>query len=429
MISGRTIVCIGSSWDYDPTSKHHLMRLLSAQNRILWVNYHGTRRPGATKSDVAGAWSVLRRVARGVERVSESMWQLTPLVIPGASNNAVRHFNEQLLMAQIKRALNAIAQTSDPIQVWCFAPDVPFLVDQLGEEVFIYYCVDDYTKFQGHDAVHIVESETELLHRADLVITTSAPLWEEKRQIREDAKLLRHGVDFDHFTAAWRQELPCPRDLEAIPGPRIGFFGLIQHWIDTSLLAEVARQCPNYSFVLIGEAKSEVAALKSLRNVHLLGRRTYSELPAYCAHFDAALLPFAANEMTRCVNPIKMHEYLAAGLPIVSTPLPEAERLAPPIRIAATADEFAAACTDAIATPTDQRGLAMARLVMHDSWESKVEALSVLVSRHVEALDVIRQSSNDATDIWCTANRTASLKPDATERKRKPVLATSEWPE
>lgn len=380
MIKDRLIICLASAWDYDPTSKHHLMRLLSRDNHVLWVNYHGTRKPGVTRADVSSALRVLRRVGRGIERISDTMWQMTPLVVPGATGPTARRINEWLLLKQIQRALRIVERTkAGPRQVWSFAPDVPFLVGQLSEEKFVYYCVDDYPRFQCHDEDRIRAAETDLLRRADVVIATSQPLAEEKRRIRPDVHLVRHGVDFERFACAWRGSLTCPEDLAALPRPRIGFFGLIHHWIDLALIKEVAQRRPAYSFVLIGDARSDTGVLDGATNIHLLGRRPYQALPAYCAHFDAALLPFACNEMTRSINPIKMHEYLAAGLPVVSTPLPEAARYSPAIRVAETAREFAAACDAAIAMPAKSRGSAIAKLVEGETWESRIERLGEIL--------------------------------------------------
>jgi len=258
---------------------------------------------------------------------------------------------------------------------------VPFLKDALGEECFVYYCVDEYTKFEGFDASAIKTAEDELLTRADLVITTSEPLLVTKRIRRRDALLIPHGVDYDHFAAAWRSPPPRPHDLDAISTPIFGFFGLIHHWIDRTLIARVARLRPQYAFVLIGDCKSDVAELRDVPNVHLLGRRPYEALPAYCAAFRAALLPFVQNAMTRNINPIKMMEYLAAGLPVVSTPLPAAERFLGPVSIAAGAEEFARACDTALATADAAQRRRISESVRDHTWESRIDILSEYISR------------------------------------------------
>jgi len=360
------------------------MKILSRHNDVVWVDYHGTRRPGITRADLKAGCYVLRRFARGVRRVSPTLRQVTPLVIPGVGQGPLRWLHERLLIAQIRRAVRGVAgRTEKPLQVWSFAPDVPFLAGRLGEEWFVYYCVDEYSQFEGIDVERIRAVEGEMIRRADMVVTTSEPLLRSKRLQRSDALLMRHGVEFDHFAAAWRGSPALPRDLAAVPKPVFGFFGLIQFWIDCRLIADVASLRPDYSFVLIGDCAMDVSPLRRLPNVHLLGRRPYDSLPAYCAGFSAGLMPFKRSVMTQNVNPIKMYEYLAAGLPVVSTPLPEAERLRGPILIAEDAEAFAQACDQVLDTNYPGRRKAISRIVEHESWLSKVEQLSEVIQQRL----------------------------------------------
>lgn len=381
MIEGRLIVCIASSWDYDPTSKHQIMRILSRNNDILWVNYHGSRRPTMRASDLKDGYAALRRVTGGLRRVSPSIVQLTPMVIPGARSVILGRLHRHLLIAQLRRAVRSVdPEGNRPLQVWSFAPDVPYLVGALNEECFVYYCVDEYTEFEGFDSRRVAAAESELINRADVVITTSEPLRQTKGEQRSDVVLVRHGVDYDHFARAWQSPPTSPDDLASIPRPIFGFFGLIQHWVDLALIAEVARRRRFYSFVLIGDCKVDSSMLEGIDNVFLLGRRPYEYLPAYCAAFDAGLLPFVCNAMTRNINPVKMSEYLAAGLPVVSTPLPEAKRFDGAVLIADTAKRFARACDRILVTPELSNREAISDLVRNQTWTSKVEKLSNIIA-------------------------------------------------
>ncbi len=386
MIKGRNIICLASAWDYDPTSKHQIMRRFSRNNHVLWVNYHGTRRPAATATDLRVICNRLSRAAHGVEPIHGSMAQLTPLVIPGMPGGLMGRAHRWLLTTQIRRALRATnGSPGKPVQVWSFAPDVPYLVGAFGEECFVYYCVDEYTEFEGYDRSRIVAAENKLLERADVIVTTSEALQESKSAVRPDATLVRHGVDFDHFASAWRSPGETPSELAPLDGPVFGFFGLLHHWIDYDLIAAVARQRPAYQFVLIGDRMVDVSATHGLPNVHFLGRRPYDRLPAYCAAFTAVLMPFTRTSMTRNVNPIKMLEYLAAGLPVISTSLPEARRFGGPVRIADTPEAFAAACDDVLRDAADADRAAIAATVEGCSWDGTVERLSSLVMDRVRS--------------------------------------------
>lgn len=384
MIRDRLIVCIASAWDFDPTSKHHVMQILGRQNRIVWVNYHGSRRPRITTTDLRSVLCTLRRCARGVQPINESMVQLTPLVIPGAKTPVVSTIHQELLVAQIRRAIRQVDPPGKmPVQIWSFAPDVPFLAGRFREECFVYYCVDEYTQFDGFDASRMRAMEIKTLQKASMVFATAEQLCTNRKKMRPDIVHVPHGVDYEHFARAWRNPPPRPQTLAAIPKPIFGFFGLIHHWIDLELIAESARRRPHYAFVLIGEPRVDISSITNCHNVYLLGRRPYSELPAYCAAFDAAIMPFQINELTRNVNPIKMYEYLASGLPVVSTPIPEAKRFSGSILFGDTPEQFANACDEVLRVDVNTRRRHISDLVRSETWETRVEFLSQVVLNHL----------------------------------------------
>ena len=148
--------------------------------------------------------------------------------------------------------------------------------------------------------------------------------------------------------------------------------GLIADWVDVELLARVARSFPEGSLALIGKTATDVSRLERLPNVHLLGRRPYAELPAFCKGFDVALNPFRLNELTLNSNPLKVREYLAAGLQVVSTPVPEVVRLNH-CRIASSPDEFAREIERALEDPGPNP--ARSEVMRNESWEAKVDEL------------------------------------------------------
>jgi glycosyltransferase involved in cell wall biosynthesis len=188
------------------------------------------------------------------------------------------------------------------------------------------------------EAIHAVELEA--LAAADRVFYTAQALLDHERDLAGDrACFLDHGVDVDHFQR--RPAAAVPDDLAAIPGPRIGFFGgLDDYLVDFDLLEALAEAMPEASVVLIGDAPSSLRRFDRLPNVHLLGYRPYADIPAYGSGFDVALMPWLDNEWIRYCNPIKMKEYLALGLPVVSTDFPEVRRYASLIRVAPDREAF-----------------------------------------------------------------------------------------
>ncbi|MHC4402528.1 MAG: glycosyltransferase [Planctomycetota bacterium] len=369
MIEGQTILCFASGYDAPPTSKHHVMHLLAERNVVLWVNYHASRTPTVSSSDLAYMARKLAQVFAGLKHPRENLYVLTPLVVPLPSSPWARKLNEALLAFQIRWALGKILH--GPVQFWSFTPDVSYLLGRFGEKKVVYYCVDDHASFTGHNRRQVLRDEEDLCRRADLVVTTSTVLQQAKEPLNPNTMLVPHGVDYAHFARALSNHRPAPSDVADIPHPRLGFFGLIRDWVNLDLLAEVARRRPDWHIMLIGDSTLDLAPYRSLENMHFLGRKPYEVLPDYCREFDVGLIPFKINELTRAVNPIKLREYLAAGLPVVSTPLPEVELYGHLVETAATADEFTTAatrCLDGDPADRTRRATAMAA----ESWLARV---------------------------------------------------------
>lgn len=378
MIHDRNIVCVASNWFDHPTSKHHVMRHLAAQNHVLWVNFHASRRPRLTRGDTHMVLRRLRQMWGGTRRVAPGIDVLSPLVVPLPDVPLARAVNGCALARQVSVALRRLPRR--PTQLWLFTPDVPELIDRLGGEHVVYYCVDDFAAFTGYNTPLMERLERRTMAASDVVITTSAELYQERRSLHPHVHLVPHGVDFEHFSVT--PGLPreaVPGDLKAIRGPVFGYMGLITDYMDWSLISRAARARPDWSFVLLGDVRCDVSAVAGCRNVHLLGGRPYEQLPAYCRGFDVGLIPFALNRLTRAVNPIKLREYLAAGLPVVSAPLAAVLRYRPSVLTAMTLDEFVAAGEEALRMAGEEDPRVRQEVVRSEGWSARVEELSSLV--------------------------------------------------
>jgi len=373
MIEGRTILCFASGYDAPPTSKHHIMHLLAERNTVLWVNYHASRVPTASPSDLAHIGRKLAQVLAGIKNPRKNLHVLTPLVVPLPGSTWAKRANRRLLVLQIRRALRKIG--TGPVQVWSFTPDISYLLGQFGEEKILYYCVDDHASFTGYDRDQVLRDEEELCRKADLVVTTSMALQKAKQPFNPNTILVTHGVDYEHFAKAVSNSLPTPADIADIPHPRLGFFGLIRDWVDLDLLAEVAQSRAYWHFVLIGDSTIDLSPYRVLANMHFLGRKPYADLPAYCKEFDVGLVPFKINELTNAVNPIKLSEYLAAGLPVVSTPLPEARLCEPWVEVASAANDFEAAVSRSLGDGKNRRAMCSATMSTK-AWPAKLAYVS-----------------------------------------------------
>ena len=383
MIEGRDLICFCNDWDGDPLSKKQIVTRLAAKNRILWVNSTGNRNPTVSAHDFRRAFTKVIAFLRGCRTVADNISLFSPLVIPFHGNKLARNINQKLLAWSLRRALRKL-KFSRPITL-TFVPSSADVAGNLGEETIIYYCVDEYSQFSGTDAKAILRMEQRLIEKSDLVVVSAGKLMESKQGHNPNTHLITHGVDVAHFRKACFPETVVPADIAHIKGPIVGFFGLIADWVDLEVIRAMAVARPQWSFVLIGEVRTDISRLKEMPNVHFPGRRPYATLPAYCKAFDVAVLPFVWNELTLAANPLKMREYLAAGLPLISTPLPEVMRLKHLVRMARTPDEYLAHIEQLIVSGKTGPDIAISRQMDTESWDQKVEDLSVLIEKTYDA--------------------------------------------
>lgn len=204
--------------------------------------------------------------------------------------------------------------------LWYYTPmAMPFSRHLLPAAV-IYDCMDELSHFKGAPP-QMREREAELFHWADVVFAGGQSLFEAKCHQHRNVHAFPSSVDVEHFAIA-RRALPDPADQADVPFPRIGFFGVVDERFDLPLLEACAERRPDWQFVVIGPVvKIDPVSLPKRPNIHYLGGKAYAELPRYLAGWDAAMLPFARNDSTRFISPTKTPEYLAAGRPVVSTPI------------------------------------------------------------------------------------------------------------
>jgi glycosyltransferase involved in cell wall biosynthesis len=370
VLRGRDMLCFGHDWSGDPLSKTHLMRLLARDNRILWVNSIGYRAPTASARDFRRIVNKLKSATEPVREVEPNIFVLSPLAIPAYGIPWMQTVNRELLKYQVWKAMDRLGFRR--VVNWVFNPSAAVVAGALSEDLVVYYCVDEFTAFAGIPP-QLVEMERRLIQKADLVIVSSEKLYRSKSPYNPHTTLLRHGVAYDHFRKALAPETQIPDDIARLPKPVIGYFGLMaEDWIDIDLMVHVAKHFQSGSMVLLGKVTTDISRLTSLPNVHWLGQKPFSALPGYCKAFDVAMNPFPLNDVTRSSNPLKVREYLAAGLPVVSTRIPEVE-VVKEARIADSKEEFVAAIEEALQNP----GPSAARSagMRHESWEAKVEEL------------------------------------------------------
>jgi len=377
-LRGRDILCFSHDWTGDPLSKTHLMRVLAKDNRILWINAIANRMPTTSSKDMSRIIKKLKAFAEPIREVERNIFVLNPLAFPSYGNKSILKVNQSFLARQVKKAMRKLGM-QDVINM-VFNPAAGMIAGRLGESELVYYCVDEYTAFTGASN-GLKEIEDALFERADLVVVSAENLLEKKKHFNKNTHLIRHGTDWRHFRTALDPSLAVPAEVADLPRPIIGFHGLLADWVDYELIKKTAEHFSSGSVVLIGkiavDAEQKVKVLDDVANVHFLGRKPYAELPAYCKAFDVALNPFAINELTLAANPLKVREYLAAGLPVVSTDIPEVHVLADCL-VGTDHADFIAKIEAALAAPKPRAEVSDA--IAHESWEAKVDELRELIA-------------------------------------------------
>lgn len=375
-LRGRDIICFAQDWTGDPLSKTHIMRILARENRVLWVNSIGLRAPSISKSDFSRSLKKITSAFEPIREVEPNLFVMSPLSIPAYGVSAIQWFNSRSLQEQIKRNLRKLKFKN--VINYVFLPSAANLAGNLGEDYILYHCVDEYSAFSDIPTEPIAKLEKTLLKKSNLVIASAEVLYKSKIKHNPNTFLIRHGVDFNHFVKALDKKTKIPEEIKNLPHPVIGLYGLIEDWIDIELLEKVAKHFAKGSVIIIGKIKTDVSNLEKSPNVYILGRKPYETLPSYCKGFDVALNPFVINELTLAANPLKVREYLAAGLQVVSTDIPEV-RILKNCLIGENHTDFIEKIEHALANPKPREEISNA--IKHESWEAKIDELREIMEK------------------------------------------------
>jgi UDP-galactopyranose mutase len=368
LVSPPDIVCLSHlRWGFVYQRPQHLMSRFGLRSRVFFC-----------EEPILGEATNPRLE---VKAASEGVFVVQPMLPSGLEPEALDIVQGILL--------NAMMHEMDvrSYVLWYYTPLAVRFTRYFNPAAVVYDCMDELSGFKDASA-ELPQRERELLARSDLVFTGGQSLYEAKRRLHPSVHAFPSSVDVSHFAKARAQRGgPEPDDQRPIAHPRVGFMGVIDERLDRELVDSVARERPDLQVVLAGPVvKVDPASLPRRPNIHYLGAKSYDELPAYLAGWDVALLPFAQNDATRFISPTKTPEYLAAGCPVVSTPIRDVvsdygdEGL---VRIAATPAEFVRQIDEALASDaTDERlWHAVDKRLRGISWDRTWEGMSALLDQ------------------------------------------------
>ncbi len=271
--------------------------------------------------------------------------------------------------------------------LWFYTPMMFNFAKHIDAAAIVYDCMDELANFKLAPP-QLRETEDVLMRRANAVFTGGVSLYEARRDRHDNIHAFPSSVDSQHFRAA-RESLAQPADQASIPHPRIGYYGVIDERLDLELIRSAAAARPDLSFVFIGPVvKISPDDLPRAANIHYLGQKAYSDLPAYLSGWDVTMMPFALNDATRFISPTKTPEYLASGRPVVSTRIRDVVRgygAVPGVFLAHDTAEFVQACSDALAMKADPDWLVtIDEMLSKSSWDATFNSMSLLVEQAVQ---------------------------------------------
>ena len=310
----------------------------------------------ALRFAMSGAWTDGGHPGIRVETTGPQRYRADwALPLPHQKHDFLCQLNAPWLATLGKQIEDALRRRHDgDYLLWLAHPLLAGCLAGMAPRLVVFDAVDDFLAHPQfrHLRRSVAQGYAAVSARADVIVTTAEGPHAHFQQARGLVQHVPNGVD----AAAFRGPFPVPAALQAIPRPRLGYVGVLQDRIDVDLLLDMSNRFPEAQFVMAGPifgARSYFAALQARPNVHFLGPVPYDQVPAFLSHMDVCLLPHKQNALTASMNPLKLYEYLAAGRPVVSTPVPPTDRFKDVVHIAGTPTAFARAIATAITESED----------------------------------------------------------------------------
>ncbi len=359
-------------------SDFQLMRHVATTRRVLVVNSLGLRLPrrGSSTNPARRILRKARSTAKFIRRPVPAVpgfHVMTPVILPLYGEGRGARLNAWLIRQQVRVAARLVGISRDP-DIGVTIPTAWPVVSQMDRASLVFNRSDLQSAFPEADGEWVRTLEEQLLTHSDRVLYVSHELMRMDRDLVGDrAVFLDHGVEVEHFVPGGDLDSAVAR----LPRPRIGFFGgLDDYVVDMDLLRKTAAELPDVQLVLVGDATCSMDELCALPNVHWLGHRSYTDIPSLGRGFDVALMPWLDNEWIRFANPIKLKEYLALGLTVVTTDYPEVDAYRDRVRVAKTRDDFVTLIREALSEPGDPPELRAS--VLGDTWQARAATLTNL---------------------------------------------------
>jgi glycosyltransferase involved in cell wall biosynthesis len=367
-----SVVYFGNDWFAENrTSSHHIARRLGKLVPVLYIETPGSRGPQTSARDLRKLWRKLARALAPPQKVGEQFYVATIPQIPFRKLPFIDGLNRWLGAYLARRAMRKIG-FGRRIS-WFVVPHPGPLAKRLGEDLTVYYCIDDYASYPGMDPVAIQKLDDDLTRKADVVFVAPRALLDSKRRLNANVHFSPHGVDFDMFSRASDPATTPADEVGGLKHPVIGYFGTVGEFVDYDLLAYLVESRPEWTFLFVGLIAADVSRLRRYPNVIFAGPRPYETLPNWAAAFDVAIYAHQVNRQTKHSNPLKLREYLATGKPVVSVVTPETAAFGEVVYLADNREAYLAAIERALGEETPELRQKRMASVRGVSWDARFE--------------------------------------------------------
>ena len=371
-LSDYSVVYFGNDWFAENrTSSHHIARRLGKLVPVLYIETPGSRSPGTSARDIRKLWRKLARALAPPQKVGEQFYVATIPQIPFRKLPLIDSLNRWLGAFLARRAMRQIG-FGKRIS-WFVVPHPGPLARRLGEELTVYYCIDDYASYPGMDPVAIQALDDNLTRLADVVFVAPRALVESKRKLNPNVHFSPHGVDFEMFSQASDPATIVAQEALALPHPVIGYFGTVGEFVDYDLLSYLAESRPQWTFLFVGLIAADVSRMRRFPNVVFAGPRPYETLPQWAKAFDVAIYAHQVNRQTKHSNPLKLREYLATGKPVVSVITPETATFSDVVYLAGNPEQYLAAIEQALREDSPELQRKRMASVTGVSWDARFQ--------------------------------------------------------
>ena len=391
MLKNENIICVSSiDWDFVWQGHQEIMSTFARNgNRVLFIENTGIRSPGIKdiprlKKRIVN-WM---KSVKGFRKVSDNLFVYSPLVLPFPYSNIARTINKHLLLTPLLRWMKATGFHS-PI-VWTFLPTgiVLDMINAVDAKLLVYYYIADFGAL-ADNVKKLKEIEERVIKECDIIFAQGQVLADKCRGLNENVSIFPFGVNTAVFEDFLKKPRPgLPEDMKKIKRPVIGYVGGVHKHVDTDLLVHMAKARPEWSIALVGPEQMDLSKLKEIKNIFVLGQKSFQDLPAYIRAFDVGTVPYVISDYTKTVYPTKLNEYHMMGKPVVSTRLPEVEssneKNGGLVYIADTHEKFVRSVESAM--KNDNEALARARVesARRSGWSERIEGMSALMEKAIE---------------------------------------------